>query len=273
MKARKNKFGQFEHTGWQRVAENYENTWGTLTNLFIPNLLDAAIISPGLHLLDVACGPGFVAESAAARGAFVIGVDFSRKMVEIAHKRLPDLDFREGDAQALDFPNEQFDVVAMNFGVLHLPDPPSAFEEAARVLKAKGRYVFSSWARPEVSPGARIVENAIAANADTNIVLPKGPDFFTYSDADEIRGILESRGFNAASMQFDTVTMDWKVPTVSYIFKLERDHGVRTAAVLAALTEERLAAIQAQIESEVQNFASQGGFTVPYAAHIITVDK
>ena len=46
-------------------------------------------------------------------------------MVKVANKRLPDLNVRDGDAQALDFPNEQFDVVAMNFGVMHLHALPA----------------------------------------------------------------------------------------------------------------------------------------------------
>jgi len=62
-------FSQLEYTGWQRVAGKYDSAWGGLTRLFIRPLLDAIRLEPSLPLLDVACGPGYVAEAARALGA------------------------------------------------------------------------------------------------------------------------------------------------------------------------------------------------------------
>lgn len=273
MKEVREDFGEFEHNGWQKVADKYLGTWGSLTNLFVPSLLDAANILPGQKLLDVACGPGFVAESASLRGAISTGVDFSDKMVEIANKRSPKLDFLEGNAQSLNFPDAHFDIVAMNFGILHLSDPPKAFAEAARVLVSNGRYVFSSWAKPEISQGAAIVEKAIATYADLDIAIPEGPDFFTYSDEEELRSVLDNSGFAGETLKFETVTAKWEVPTVDYIFELERDHGVRTAALLAEQSEEVLNSIQEQISNDIKKFAHTDVFVVPYAAHIVSVNK
>jgi cyclopropane fatty-acyl-phospholipid synthase-like methyltransferase len=67
----------FEHAGWERTSHSYEASFATATRQFIPPLLDAAEVAAGRSVLDVACGPGFVAAEAAGRGATVQGLDFS----------------------------------------------------------------------------------------------------------------------------------------------------------------------------------------------------
>src|SRR5437867_8339427 len=93
-------FAQLEYDGWQRVADKYESAWSGLTKLFIPYLLKSAHIGPNIDVLDVACGPGYVAEAVARLGAKPIGVDFSPEMVRIASERNPRIEFREGDARS-----------------------------------------------------------------------------------------------------------------------------------------------------------------------------
>lgn len=85
-------------------------------------------------MLDVACGPGYAAGQAAARGATVIGIDFARAMVTEAHHNFPRVEFRQGDAHALPFDAGSFDAVICNFGVLHFAEPNTALAEAYRVL-------------------------------------------------------------------------------------------------------------------------------------------
>ena len=275
MDAKPNDFARFERESWARVASHYEAAWSGLTRPFIPHLLEAARVREGTRLLDVACGPGYVAEAALALGAEPVGVDFTTEMVRLARKRNPKIEFRPGDAQALDFEDSSFDAVAMNFGVLHLPDPEVAFTEACRVLRSGGYYAFTVWARSEESPGARIVEEAIEAYADLDVDLPEGPDYFGYGDPDEGGRVLGRLGFDPASLVFHTVTVEWYVPTAAFVFECERDFGVRTGALLAAQNAEVLASIQSQIEESVQVYARGEGFALPYAAHVVaaTADK
>ena len=264
-------FTQFEYAGWERVAGKYESAWSGLTRLYIPALLEAVEIAPGSHLLDVACGPGYAAGAARAMGASVAGVDFSPEMVRLAQSRNPGIPFVVGDAQSLVFDDESFDAVLMNFGALHLARPDAAFAEARRVLREDGRYAFTVWASPEHSPGARIVEDAIAAHADPGVALPKVPDYFAFDEAEACRAVLGRAGFDPASLVFRTVMVDWQVPSASFLFEAKRDAGVRTAAVLAAQKPEVLAAIEAQIASGLQAYAHESGFRIPYAAHVIAV--
>ncbi len=271
MNSESESFTQFEHEGWQRIASRYEDAWSGLTRLFIPHLLEAVEVTSGTRLLDVACGPGYAAEAARTLGAEPVGVDFCAEMIRLARERNAQIEFREGNAQALDFEDDSFGAVVMNFGVLHLSNPEAAFAEAYRVLRSGGRYGFTVWARPEESPGARIVEEAIKAYADMDVALPEGPDYFGYGDLDECRKTLGELGFDPVSLVFRTVTVEWQVPTASFVFECERDVGVRTAALLAAQTPETLSAIRAQMKESVRAYTKRDGFSIPYAAHVVAV--
>src|SRR4051812_30340892 len=108
-------FHHFEHDGWEQAAAFYGDAFGSLTAQAAGPLLDAVGVPPAVDLLDVATGPGFIAAAAHARGATVVGLDFSPAMIAEAARRNPTIAFREGDAQALPFDDHRFDAVVMNF--------------------------------------------------------------------------------------------------------------------------------------------------------------
>ena len=137
-------FTELEHRNWQKAVSAYDKGFGALTRQCIPELLKAVQCGTGSQLLDVATGPGFVAEAAAKAGASVVAVDFSRKMLDLATQRLAghDVKLLEADAASLPFEQESFDSVACSFGVLHLPVPEDFFAESLRILKPGGRLGF-----------------------------------------------------------------------------------------------------------------------------------
>ncbi|HEV3141397.1 MAG TPA: class I SAM-dependent methyltransferase, partial [Vicinamibacterales bacterium] len=154
-------FHDFERAGWERAAEFYGDAFGALTVQTADALLDAANGRAGARTLDVACGPGFIAAAAAARGADVTGLDFSAAMIAEARRRHPAIAFREGDAESLPFDDRSFDAVVMNFGLLHLARPETAIADARRVLRADGRYALTIWAGPERAVGFGMVLDAV----------------------------------------------------------------------------------------------------------------
>src|SRR5947208_1501982 len=111
-------FHDFEQQGWERASEHYGDAFGALTAQIARPLLDAAGVKAGSRVLDVCTGPGIVAAAAAARGADVVGLDFSAAMIVEARRRHPDITFRDGDAEALPFDAGSFDAVVMSFGLL-----------------------------------------------------------------------------------------------------------------------------------------------------------
>jgi SAM-dependent methyltransferase len=244
-------FAKFEHEGWQRVAGKYDSVWASSTRQFIPPLLDAAEVAGNSSVLDVGCGPGYVAAAAAERGATPRGLDFSKEMVTIAQKRFPHIEFCEGDAQNLPFTDATFD----------------------RVLKASGKFGFTVWAPPEENPYAKMIDDAIQAHADLEINLPIGPPHYLFSGREEFRRVLERVGFNGASLIFKLHTIRWNVPSACYPFDAERNAGVRTAGLLARQTSEKLRAIQLAIEESVRRYAEGDSFSIPKAAYVVAVSK
>ena len=267
------RFSKFEHESWQRVAHKYDIAWSGLTRSFIPALLAAVNIRNGVRVLDVACGPGYVAEAAQAAGGKPVGVDFSSEMVRIARERNPEIQFQTGDAQALDFPANSFDVVTMSFGLLHLAEPQKAISECARVLTPGGRFGFTVWAGPHLSAGSKIVEDAINEYGNKNLDIPQGPDYFAYSNEQACRATLAKAGFDPGTFHFETVCHDWLVPTATFLFESELHAGVRTAALLRGQTREALEKISQKIASALSTYQKGESYAIPFAAHIISARK
>jgi SAM-dependent methyltransferase len=260
-------FWEFEREGWERAAARYEECW-TDTELFVDPLLNAAGVRAGSRLLDLACGPGFVSEAAAQRGAEPVGLDFAPAMVERAKSRCPALRFVEGDAQQLAFPGASFDAVTMNFGILHLSQPEAALSEARRVLAPGGRFAFTAWVE-EGHAADEIVAAALAAHA-APVQVPEGPAVYRFADADESRRALAQAGFDAGSFRAETMTVRWRVPTAELLFEAQLRAGVRIGAVLRAQPPERLEAIRAAIVEGVRRYADGEVFTLPIVARVVS---
>jgi SAM-dependent methyltransferase len=259
-------FWEFERAGWERAAARYEECW-TDTVLFVGPLLDAVGVRQGPRLLDIACGPGYVSEAAAAAGAQPVGLDVAEAMVEQARRRCPDLEFVVGDALALPFPDASFDAVTMNFGILHVSRPELALSEARRVLVAGGRFAFTTWvaegnAQDEITAAA-VDEHGVA------VEVPEGPSYWVFSEPDECRAALASAGFDGDSVAVETVTVEWRIPTADGLFEAQLHAGVRTAAVLRAQPPDRLEAIRSAMAAGVRRHADGEEFALPIVARVI----
>jgi demethylmenaquinone methyltransferase/2-methoxy-6-polyprenyl-1,4-benzoquinol methylase len=113
---------------------------------------DLARLGPGSRALDVATGTGDLAIALSARGAEVVGVDFAEKMLEIARRKAPGLEFRAGNALALDFPDDSFDAATVGFGARNFDDLDRGLAEMARVVKPGGRVVVLEITTPQRPP-------------------------------------------------------------------------------------------------------------------------
>ncbi len=134
---------------WAEIAEPQNRA-------LFDELLDQTDTGPSTRLLDIACGSGYAAALAAARGATVTGVDIAPALLEIARERTPDGTFVEAEMDALPFLDEQFDVVTSVNGFQFALDPAKAFAEAARVLVSGGRLAAATFAEPERNEGTAL---------------------------------------------------------------------------------------------------------------------
>ena len=92
-------FNAFEAAGWEAKAAGYDHFFGAFTSRLVEPLLDVAQVGPGVRMLDVASGPGYVAAKAADRGASVVGVDIGEAMTELAGRLHPQLEIDHGDGR------------------------------------------------------------------------------------------------------------------------------------------------------------------------------
>lgn len=132
-----------------------EWTLGAYPNLaaiFMPiaaRVVDSAAVGQDDTVLDVACGTGNVALTASQRGADVTGVDITPAMLEDARERAAiidaDVDWQEGDAAALPFDDDAFDVTLSCLGHMFVPDADAAGSELVRVTRPGGRIAYTSW--------------------------------------------------------------------------------------------------------------------------------
>jgi demethylmenaquinone methyltransferase/2-methoxy-6-polyprenyl-1,4-benzoquinol methylase len=102
--------------------------------------------------LDVATGTGDLAIALRERGAQVVGVDFAEKMLEIARQKAPGIDFRAGNALALDFSDNEFDAATVGFGARNFDDLDRGLSEMARVVRPGGRVVVLEITTPQRPP-------------------------------------------------------------------------------------------------------------------------
>jgi len=238
-------FRDFEHAGWEKLPARYHDAFGKLTSQAIGPLLDAVSAGAGKKLLDVASGPGYVAGAAAQRGASVTGIDFAAAMVAEASRRYPAVEFREGDAEELPFPDASFEAVTINFGMLHFGRPERALSEAHRVLRPGGKFAFTVWAPPSETRGFGIVLDAIRMHGNLQADLPAGPPFFRFSEAGECRRALVEAGFDNPEVK--PVPQTWRLDSPEALFEIMLGSTVRTGALLRAQAPAALEAIRAEV--------------------------
>jgi SAM-dependent methyltransferase len=142
--------------------ENQKKAWSTFapTEVYTcapaARLVAFAQIKSGQRVLDVGCGTGVVALAAARTGARVTGLDLTPELIASARANASitgaEIDWHEGDVEALPFPDGAFDVVISQWGHMFAPRPEVAIREMLRVLKPGGTIAFATWP-PELFTG------------------------------------------------------------------------------------------------------------------------
>jgi len=162
------------------------------------------------RVLEIAAGTGVVTRELAARlpqGTDIVATDLNEPMLEHAESlgTARPVQWKQADAMALPFPNESFDAVICQFGVMFFPDKAKAFAEMHRVMRPGGTLVFSTWDRIEDNEFADTVTEAVAA------LFPVDPPRFHarvphgYHSPEVIARDLKAGGFHATP-KIETVT-------------------------------------------------------------------
>jgi ubiquinone/menaquinone biosynthesis C-methylase UbiE len=264
-------FKKMEWDGWQERAPHYHDRLGQVTKHATRYLLDAIDARPGMRLLDICCGPGHVSGQAAACGLAVVGIDFAPTMINEAQRLFPKLEFRMGDAEALDFPDATFDVAICGLGLLHLPDPERALAESFRVLRPGGAYAFSVWCTPDKAKLLGVLLNAVMTHADTTVPLPPAPSFFQFSDPTFSVAALERAGFRNVTMR--EIPLVYEGPSVEDFLDWFEKSTVRMSALYRLQAPEVRHRIRDAIATAAKAYMTGGQVIIPCPAVLFSARK
>lgn len=138
---------------YDAIAEWYDQSIRKCVLLSANDLITSTFFNTignieGQTICDLACGQGDMARQMARQGAKVVGVDISRKLLEIAQREEASqplgITYRHDDVQALSFPEGTlFDGVLCNLALMDIPDVTSTFRNVQRILRPEGWFVFS----------------------------------------------------------------------------------------------------------------------------------
>lgn len=190
-------------------AENYERV--LVPTLFEPwarELVELADPRPGERVLDLACGTGLVARTAAPRvggAGAVTGLDVNRDMLTVAERVAatvrPGIVWTHANAVRTGLPDAAFDVGFCQHGLQFFPDRLAALRELYRVIAPGGRVAISVWCDAG-SPGYAPFGPAFARH------LPDDRDavgflraIFSLDDADELHDLLDEAGFRGVQVE------------------------------------------------------------------------
>ncbi len=254
------------------VARNYESFFvPALFHEWGPRLAEAAQVRGGGRVLDVACGTGVAARAAAAvvgPTGHVAGLDLKPGMLAVARELAPEIEWREGSADALPFPDASFDAVVSQFGLMFFPDRPRALREMWRVLRPGGRMAVAVWASLETTPAyateIALVERLAGAKAADALRAP-----FALGDPADLAALWAEAGLE---LTLRTIEGKGRFPSIRALVEIDLRGWLPLVGV--DLGAERIELILAEAESAFRPFRLADGrveFASP--AHIVTTSR
>jgi ubiquinone/menaquinone biosynthesis C-methylase UbiE len=255
------------------VPTNYDRYLGPL--LFHRHADDLAArltVSPGMRVLEVACGTGIVTERLVRRLAgqgTLVATDLNEAMLAHARTRAPEnpgLEWRQADGTSLLFPDRAFDAVVCQFGLMFFPDKAAGVREAYRVLRPGGTYLLSVWDAIQRNAAARITHETLARFFPVD-----PPQFYTVPfslhDAPALRRLLEAQGF--VEIRLESVDAVGESPTAE-----DAARGlIEGNPVIGTIMERRPEALPEVEAAVARNLAAELGdrpVRGPLRAHVFT---
>jgi SAM-dependent methyltransferase len=194
--------GAAQGTLWGSAAEDWARLMEPQGRALFDAVLASGPFTPGVRVLDAGCGSGLFPQLLARRGCRVTGLDASERLLSIARRNNPDAAFRQGDLEALPFPDQHFDVVTGINAFQYAADPRHAFSEARRVIRRGGHVIAAVWGPANACEAA----GYLAALKSMLPPRPGAPGPFALSDEAALMSFVSSAGLTPQTVTDVDVT-------------------------------------------------------------------
>jgi SAM-dependent methyltransferase len=260
-----------EHVKRVWTVGSYSETIGPSFLSMAARLVDTAAVDADDRVLDVACGTGNVAITAARRGAQVTGLDITPNMLEDARENadiagVDDIEWREGDATDLPFEDDAFDVSLSCVGHMFANPPETAASELLRVTRSGGRIAFTSWTPRSVVPAmAKTLQEYLPPNPDA----PPPP--FLWGDEEVVRKRLAD---GVSNLSFETGVVEQLSLSPSHSWEMVSSQSGLFIVALENVDEDDYPALREDMISTIGEYFDDSQNTIPmeYGITKATVD-
>ena len=236
-------------------------------------LVQSANPGPGERVLDVACGTGIVARRVApyvGSNGRVVGLDLNPNMLAVARavaeRQGLTIEWSEGRAEKLLFPDGSFDLVLSQFGLMLFTDRQAALTEMHRVLTNSGRVLLSVWQGLDRHPFYQTLHDV----SQRWLGMSGVQDVFALGDAGELRGLLTDAGFQ--QVEIEPVSMTARFPNPEEFLAWEIHVDPAAIPLMQHLDtparQALLAAIREEMQTPLHEVMQADQVVIPFHAHI-----
>ena len=253
------------------AAEVYESSFvPAIFAEWAPHLVEAAGVAAGQSVLDVACGTGVVARTAADRmggRGRVTGLDVNEGMLTVAGRLRPDIEWRLGDAADLPFEDGSFDVVLCQSALMFFPDRTAALREMARVASPGGTVAVQVWDQLEAQEGYGAVYAAFSRHLGPEAARLENA-YWALGDLDLVGSLFEAAGLRVSTTRTRTSMVDFPSASAAVTTEIE---ATPLAERIDQETYDRILA--AGIEALAPFVVDGGRVELPIRGHIVTATE
>lgn len=255
------------------AATAYEELFvPALFQQWAPLVVSAAHIHSGNRVLDVACGTGVLAREAVAQvgpSGHTTGLDITPGMLEVARRIAPSIEWQQGTADALPFPDQSFDAVVSQFGFMFFTDRTKSLREMLRVLVSGGHLAVAVWDSldniPAIADEVALLERSAGSQAADALRAP-----FVLGEKSGLIQLAQEAGI--ASVEVTTHEGTATFPSIRSLVEADLRGWLPVMGVL--LDESKIQQILEEAEETLRSHTNEQGHAVfEISAHIISGTK
>jgi ubiquinone/menaquinone biosynthesis C-methylase UbiE len=259
-------------SAWDRIAADYDRT-NTPTQMWLAGEgLRRVGLQPGMQFLDVAAGSGALSIPAARLGARVVATDQSQAMLDLlaarARREGLTIETRVMDGHALELPDDTFDIVGSQFGVMLFPDMPKGIREMVRVAKPGGLVLLHAYGDPHQIDFLAFLVGAVRSVRPDFSGPPEDPppDEFQLADPERLRREFAAAGLTDIRVERITERTEFASGSALWDWIASSNPIVECVLGPLQLTADEMRTVQQSLETMIRERAAGGrtaGLTNP----------